>query len=185
MNVITEAIYHAHFPSSSVSLRFSWYLLVQLGISWHGVDVVHSILYKKARSLPHCLHIAFPSEVSCLLACSHKMSPFSRLSVIPSLPTYTGPYQVGTQNIEIPIADLYSPTPPPNPKISTVSFRLFYPCHDQQKKRTSTVYWLPEPQGEYWRAYARFLSASPWLASLLRCGRPLHQRRYRIFFPTR
>ncbi|KAL9128241.1 MAG: hypothetical protein Q9217_003058 [Psora testacea] len=95
------------------------------------------------------------------------MSPFSRLSPIPSLPSYTGSYSVGTQDVEIPISDLSLPTFPLDPKLSSISFRLFYPCEPVQKKRTKLVYWLPEPQVEYWRAYARFMQASPWLASLL------------------
>ncbi|KAL9103613.1 MAG: hypothetical protein Q9163_001377 [Psora crenata] len=98
-----------------------------------------------------------------------EMSTISRLRPIPSFPPYTGPYNVGTQDIEIPISNLSSLTPAPDPKVSSINFRLFYPCEQEQAKRARPVYWLPEPQGEYGRAYARFLQAGPWLASLLSC----------------
>ncbi|CAF9941676.1 MAG: hypothetical protein ALECFALPRED_009260 [Alectoria fallacina] len=88
----------------------------------------------------------------------------SRLNPVPSFPAYTGPYKVGTQEIEIPISDLPTSCPPPDADITTVSFRIFYPCEPTQPK---SVYWLPSPQREYFRAYARFLSAGPRLASFL------------------
>ena len=99
-----------------------------------------------------------------------RMAVLSRLNPVPALPAYTGPYGVGTQDVEIPISQLSTSVPALDPSISTVNFRLFYPCQREQRRRARPVYWLPEPQGEYWRAYARFLQASPWLASLLRYG---------------
>jgi len=84
----------------------------------------------------------------------------SQLNPVPFFPPYTGPYKVGTLDIEIPITDLPSPSPAPDPKISTVHFRIFYPCESPQKSSKST-YWIPEPQREYLGAYARFLGASP------------------------
>lgn len=92
-------------------------------------------------------------------------SLLSRLNPVPSFPAYTGPYNVGTQELEIPISDLPTSNPPPDANVTTVSFRLFYPCEPTKPK---SVYWLPSPQGEYFRAYARFLSAGPRLASFLR-----------------
>ena len=88
----------------------------------------------------------------------------SRLNPVPSFPAYTGPYSVGTQEVEIPISDLQTEYPTPYPSITTLTFRIFYPC---QPAKPKPVYWLPSPQGEYFRAYARFLSAGPRLASLL------------------
>ncbi|KAL6713809.1 hypothetical protein ACLMJK_008301 [Lecanora helva] len=90
---------------------------------------------------------------------------FSHLSPIPSFPAYTGPYKVGTQDFEIPVAELPSPTSAPDPSISTVSFRIFYPCEPEKHKKP--VYWLPAPQSQYFRAYARFLNASHKLATFL------------------
>ena len=91
-------------------------------------------------------------------------SLFSRLNPVPSFPAYTGPYSVGTQEVEIPISNLQTECLPPDPSITTLTFRVFYPC---QPAKPKPVYWLPSPQGEYFRAYARFLSAGPRLASLL------------------
>lgn len=91
-------------------------------------------------------------------------SLFSRLNPVPSFPAYTGPYNVGTQEVEIPVSELQTACPPPDASITTLSFRIFYPC---QPTKPRPVYWLPNPQGEYFRAYARFLSAGPRLASLL------------------
>ena len=103
----------------------------------------------------------------------HTDTPFfSRLSPIPSFPPYSGPYSVGTQDVEIPVSELSSPVSAPDPQVSTISFRLFYPC--ESEKRAKSVYWLPEPQGEYLRAYYRFMQASPWLASLLRYYNSCH-----------
>ncbi|KAI9871785.1 MAG: hypothetical protein M1830_002455 [Pleopsidium flavum] len=84
----------------------------------------------------------------------------SHLNPIPKFPPYTGPYKVGTLDIEIPITSLPSPSPAPDPSISTVQFRIFYPCETPQKS-PKTTYWIPEPQREYLGAYARFLGASP------------------------
>lgn len=92
-------------------------------------------------------------------------SLLSRLNPVPSFPAYTGPYNVGTQEIEIPISDLSTVSPPPDANITTVSFRIFYPC---EPTKSNSVYWLPSPQAEYFRAYFRFLSAGPRLAYFLR-----------------
>lgn len=91
-------------------------------------------------------------------------SLLSHLNPVPSFPAYTGPYTVGTQEVEIPISDLPKSNLPPDAAITTVSFRIFYPCEPTKPK---PAYWLPSPQGEYFRAYARFLSAGPRLASFL------------------
>lgn len=101
---------------------------------------------------------------SLMLACPTMSSLLSRLNPVPSFPSYTGPYSVGTQEVEIPVSDLPSTSPPPDANITTLSFRIFYPCKPTKPK---PVYWLPSPQGEYFRAYARFMSAGPRLASFL------------------
>ena len=95
-----------------------------------------------------------------------KMPFLSSLNPIPSFPGYTGPYSVGSQDIEIPTAELSTSSLPPKPDINTASFRLFYPCQDE-KKRGQHIHWLPDPQNEYLKAYYTFLQAKPWLASLL------------------
>ncbi|KAL8733015.1 MAG: hypothetical protein Q9166_002413 [cf. Caloplaca sp. 2 TL-2023] len=95
------------------------------------------------------------------------MSFFSHLNPIPSFPSYTGPYQVGTTDVEIPAAELPSPSSTPDPSLSTVSFRVFYPC-EPPAKHPQPVYWLPDPQQEYLGAYVRFLGASRRLSGFLR-----------------
>lgn len=92
----------------------------------------------------------------------------SRFNPIPSFPAYTGPYSVGTLDVEVPTAQLPSPSSsdPPDPSISTVSFRIFYPC-ERPAKAPKPVYWLSEPQQEYFKGYAKFLGASPRLAEFI------------------
>lgn len=94
---------------------------------------------------------------------------FSHFNPTPSFPAYTGPYPVGTLDVEVPIAQLPSPSSsaPPDPTISTVSFRIFYPC-ERPAKTPKPVYWLSEPQREHFKAYARFLGASQRLAGFIK-----------------
>ncbi|MCJ1349187.1 hypothetical protein MMC31_007423 [Peltigera leucophlebia] len=96
---------------------------------------------------------------------------FSRLSPVPSFPDYTGPYKVGTLDVEIPTAQVPSPWSSPDPSISTVSFRVFYPC-EQPSTPPQPVYWLPEPQREFFKAYLRFLGAGPRLSGLIQSVSP-------------
>ncbi|KAI9837019.1 MAG: hypothetical protein M1819_000668 [Sarea resinae] len=93
---------------------------------------------------------------------------FSRLNPVHAFPPYRGPYSVGSIEVEIPVSDLASPsTTPPSPdaNITTLQFRVFYPCEKKPPKSTA-VYWIPSPQRSYLSAYARFLGASPTLAQL-------------------
>lgn len=92
-------------------------------------------------------------------------SILSHLSPVPTFPAYTGPYKVGTQDVEIPIPELSSPSLAPDPSISTVSFRISYPC--EPVRHAQPAYWLPSPQTQVFRAYARFMGASPRLAAFL------------------
>ncbi|KAL8994926.1 MAG: hypothetical protein Q9169_005227 [Polycauliona sp. 2 TL-2023] len=95
------------------------------------------------------------------------MSFLSRLNPTPSFPSYSGPYQVGSTDVEIPASELPSPSPTPDPALSTVSFRIFYPC-EAPPKPPHPVYWLPDPQQGYLGAYVRFLGASHRLSAFLR-----------------
>lgn len=91
----------------------------------------------------------------------------SHLNPIPGFPSYTGPYKVGSTDVEIPTTELPSPSPAPESSISTVSFRIFYPS-EPPVKHPKPVHWLPDPQQEYLGAYVRFLGASHRLSTFLR-----------------
>ncbi|EXJ91092.1 hypothetical protein A1O1_04199 [Capronia coronata CBS 617.96] len=89
----------------------------------------------------------------------------SSLSPIPSLPEPFGPHKVGTAEWEIPISEIPSPSPVPDPQISTIKFRVFYPTLPTATSKISAP-WLPQPQRAWSEAYASFLGASPRLSSI-------------------
>lgn len=91
----------------------------------------------------------------------------NKVNPIPSLPDYTGPYKVGTADVEIPVSDLHAPsTAPPNAAgILTVQFRIFYPAQpDSTGKKIS---WLPAPQRSHISAYTKFLGIGAFTSELL------------------
>jgi len=92
-------------------------------------------------------------------------SYLSRLSPVPAFPEYTGPYKVGTIDVELPVAELDSPSPAPEEHISTVQYRIFYPCEPESVGKT--INWLPSPQQGYVSAYTRFLGAGSVLAEVI------------------
>jgi platelet-activating factor acetylhydrolase len=93
-------------------------------------------------------------------------SYLKNLSPVPGFPEYTGPYKVGTIDVEIPVTELEAPSPAPDDSIATVQFRIFYPC-EADPKTTKRVGWLPSPQREHVSAYTRFLGASSRLAEVI------------------
>lgn len=91
----------------------------------------------------------------------------SQLNPIPTFPEYTGPYKVGTVDVEIPVSELESPSPTPDnaADIPTVQFRVFYPAKpDSNGKKIS---WLPAPQRQHVSAYTQFIGIKPMLADLV------------------
>ncbi|EXJ92667.1 hypothetical protein A1O3_01219 [Capronia epimyces CBS 606.96] len=90
----------------------------------------------------------------------------SWLSPVPSLPEPLGPHKVGTIEWEIPISEIPLPTPVPDPQISTLKFRIFYPTLSTATSKISEP-WLPQPQRAWSQAYASFMGASPKLSSLV------------------
>ncbi|ENH68780.1 Platelet-activating factor acetylhydrolase [Fusarium oxysporum f. sp. cubense race 1] len=96
-----------------------------------------------------------------------KMSYLSRLSPIPSFPEYTGPYKVGTVDVEIPISELEAPSAVPEgvDKIHTVQYRMFYPAVPESHEKH--ISWLPNPQRQHLVAYTKFLGIGPMLAEFL------------------
>ena len=92
---------------------------------------------------------------------------FPSLNPTPAFPKhYGGPYPVGTVDIEIPVSELPSVARTPDPSITTVSFRIFYPCESPHSS-PKPVYWIPDPQHGYVSAYARFLGASSRISQLI------------------
>lgn len=88
------------------------------------------------------------------------MTLLERLNPTPSFPAYTGPYKVGSVDVEIPTSQLESPSPPPasaSASLPTVAFRVFYPAKEESQQKG--VRWIPSPQREYVGGYARFLGA--------------------------
>jgi platelet-activating factor acetylhydrolase len=92
-------------------------------------------------------------------------SYLSRLNPTPAFPEYTGPYKVGTIDVELPVSDFESPSPAPEEHISTVQYRIFYPCDPDS--RGKPINWLPNPQREHVSAYTRFLGAGSMLADFI------------------
>ncbi|TVY81442.1 putative phospholipase A2, partial [Lachnellula suecica] len=92
-------------------------------------------------------------------------SYLSRLSPVPAFPAYTGPYTVGTLDIELPVSELEAPSASPDDSISTVNYRVFYPCDPGFKGKN--VSFIPSPQRDYVAAYTRFLGAGNMLAEAI------------------
>jgi len=94
-------------------------------------------------------------------------SYISRLSPVPRFPDYSGPYKVGTVDVEIAAADLDSPSQRPDEAtdIDTIQFRIFYPA--EPTSTGSRVPWLPKPQRQHVSGYTKFMGAGPVLAEFL------------------
>ncbi|KAH8177139.1 platelet-activating factor acetylhydrolase, isoform II domain-containing protein [Sarocladium implicatum] len=90
----------------------------------------------------------------------------SSLSPIPAFPDYTGPYKVGTVDVEIPVSEVPSPANAPDAAdgIETIQFRIFYPAVDASNQKY--ISWLPAPQRHHVSAYTRFLGFGGALAEL-------------------
>ena len=100
------------------------------------------------------------------------MKPFSyAVSPVPAFPAYTGPYKVGTFDVEIAAQDLLPPNATKTVKEEvpeTISFRCFYPC-ETPSTPSRAVSWVPQPQRETLHAfYYKFLLASATLSTVYR-----------------
>lgn len=91
-------------------------------------------------------------------------SLLSKLNPIPRFPEFTGPYKVGTVDVEIPVCELEAPAPAPDnaADIETIQFRIFYPCDSGATGKRIT--WLPAPQRDYLSAYIKFLGVGGFIA---------------------
>ena len=94
-------------------------------------------------------------------------SYLSKLSPVPAFPEYSGPYKVGTVDVEIPVTELESPSPAPAAAagLETVQFRIFYPAQPDAKGKRIT--WLPAPQRNHVSAYTRFLGIGNILSEVV------------------
>lgn len=104
---------------------------------------------------------ADPSSASRLAAYLAKLSP------VPAFPEYTGPYKVGTMDVEIPVGDLSAPSPQPAhaAAIETVQYRVFYPAVPASTEKP--ISWLPAPQRNHVSAYTQFVGINQMLAGVL------------------
>lgn len=99
-------------------------------------------------------------------------SYLTRLSPVPTFPDYTGPYKVGTVDVEVPMDELESPAPVPDgaDKITTVLFRVFYPAVSDSNEKP--IGWLPTPQRQHVSAYTKFLGIGSVMADFLSSVNP-------------
>lgn len=87
---------------------------------------------------------------------------------VPKFPEFSGPYKVGTIDVEIPLDELRSPSPSPlddDSKVKTILYRIFYPCDPETKNEYAD--WLPQPQRAYLAGYCRLLNVKSNVASCL------------------
>ncbi|CRK24416.1 hypothetical protein BN1723_013299 [Verticillium longisporum] len=97
-----------------------------------------------------------------------KLSAYlSQLNPVPTFPDYTGPYKVGTVDVEIPVTELESPSPAPESAadIYTVSCRIYYPAAPDSTGKP--ISWLPSPQRHHVSAYTQFVGIKPLLADFV------------------
>jgi platelet-activating factor acetylhydrolase len=82
---------------------------------------------------------------------------FSGWNPIVSFPSYHGPYDVGTVDVEIPASDLPAPATTPERAQPTIAFRIFYPCAKPTSADSRPVRWIPQPQRQTISAFAQFI----------------------------
>ncbi|KAM9875205.1 phospholipase A2 [Verticillium dahliae] len=102
-----------------------------------------------------------------------KLSAYlSQLNPVPTFPDYTGPYKVGTVDVEIPVTELESPSPAPKSAadIYTVSCRIYYPAAPDSTGKP--ISWLPSPQRHHVSAYTQFVGIKPLLADFVSYADP-------------
>ena len=91
---------------------------------------------------------------------------FSHLSPVPALPSNPGPLNVGSAIFEVPVASIPSSSAVPDPSITTIRFRIYYPTTREATSK-ECIYWLPNPQHEWVKAYASFMGASDRVSNLI------------------
>ena len=84
---------------------------------------------------------------------------------LPSLPKYPGPHNVGSTEYEIPVSEIDPKSSPPDPRITTIKLRLYYPTDATSSKEAIT--WIPHPQKAYINAFSSFLGAAQGWSSFI------------------
>ena len=94
------------------------------------------------------------------------MTWLDKINPTPAFPSHTGPYKVGSVDVEIPSSQLQKPGQSDSPctNLATVSFRIFYPARPESEQKG--VRWIPSPQKDVIGAYAKFLGAGNAMAGL-------------------
>jgi platelet-activating factor acetylhydrolase len=93
------------------------------------------------------------------------MTWLNRINPTPSFPAHTGPYKVGSVDVEISTSELENPSASAPPGyLPTVAFRVFYPAKQESDEKGAR--WIPSPQREYVSAYAKFLGANSAFAGM-------------------
>ena len=94
------------------------------------------------------------------------MTWLNKINPTPTFPAYTGPYKVGSVDVELPTSQLESPgrSDSPSTNLATVSFRVFYPARPESKQKGTR--WIQSPQKDVVSAYAKFLGAGNAMAGL-------------------
>ncbi|KAK6440436.1 hypothetical protein LTR95_003344 [Oleoguttula sp. CCFEE 5521] len=91
-----------------------------------------------------------------------------------NLPEYTGEYDVGTIDLEVPINPprrigdvIYKKTGRPAFEVDTVLFSLFYPAAKGETSQKEKHLWVPKPIGLHAEGYAKFAHADNWVVRKL------------------
>jgi platelet-activating factor acetylhydrolase len=91
-----------------------------------------------------------------------------------SLPEYSGSYDVGTVDIEVPAINprnfsnaVHKDTGELAFELETVMFSIFYPAEKGSQSRRPKHTWIPESGKLYAEGYARFAGISTWITNKL------------------
>lgn len=112
--------------------------------------------------------MASPTTKAEKAAYTEKMAYYlNKINPVPALPEYTGPYKVGTIDVEIPVSDLNAPSEAPAnaADIHTILYRVFYPAQPDSKGKRIT--WLPAPQRSHVSAYTKFLGFGSFASEVI------------------
>lgn len=95
--------------------------------------------------------------------------------ITPQFPRLSGPHQVGSIDVEIPVTELDSQAcsssadvfAEPEDEIKTIQYRIYYPCQPSVDTPYHADYWTPSPQRQYVASLAMFLGIGRWASDIL------------------